>query len=525
MQIDKIQFYHGATIRICGSLDIEKAMWRLLQYLENFMPVTGLNLHLFESEMTTLRSIAQVSPYEAEKMEEFFPLPEDVKLELQRGWLETQDVMVVNQPELDAVLGTLTQVCGKPNSSFMVMRLEIESNRIGALLIHADGKNKYNNEHADLLSMVHDPIAIALSNAVKHQEVLTLKDNLVDDNLFLHQELLRLSGDEIIGRDSGLKDVMGQVFQVASLNSPVLLLGETGVGKEVIANAIHGSSPRNEGPFIKVNCGAIPDTLLDSELFGHEKGAFTGATTQKRGRFERANHGTILLDEIGDLPPTAQIRLLRVIQNKEIDRVGGTQPIPIDIRIIAATHRDLEKMVLSEQFREDLWFRLNVFPITIPPLRERKEDIPALVRYFTAQKAKDLNFSKAPEIDPIEFDRLKEYPWRGNVRELQNIVERALIQRRDQEKGGRLRFELSNRMQEERTISASVGQQDRHLTLDEVNAMHIKATLKFTGGKIHGPGGAAELLGINPSTLRFKMSKLGIPFKKQGRKLAHISLK
>lgn len=513
MDIDKTQFFQEATVRICGSLDIEKAMWRLLQYLENFMPVTGLNLHLFESEMTILRSIAQVTPYEAERMEEFFPLPEEVRVELQRGWLETQDVMIVNQPESDAVIGTLTQLCGKLNSSFMVMRLEIEGSRIGALLIYADGKNKYKNEHADLLSILHDPIAIALSNAVKHQEVLKLKDNLVDDNLFLHQELLRLSGEKIIGRDSGLKEVMRQVFQVASLNSPVLLLGETGVGKEVIANAVHRSSPRNEGPFIKVNCGAIPETLLDSELFGHERGAFTGAITQKRGRFERANHGTILLDEIGDLPLTAQIRLLRVIQNKEIERVGGSQPIPIDIRIIAATHQDLEKMVLSSQFREDLWFRLNVFPIMIPPLRERKEDIPALVRYFLKQKAKDLNFSKVPEIDPKEFDRLKEYPWRGNVRELQNVVERALIQCRDQKKIEPLTFELSNRMQEEQATLAHFGQNAKRLTLDEVNRMYIQQTLKHTRGKIHGPRGAAEFLGINPNTLRFKMRKLGIPLK------------
>ena len=216
---------------------------------------------------------------------------------------------------------------------------------------------------------------------------------------------------------------------VASLNSPVLLLGETGVGKEVIANAIHYSSPRKDGPFIKVNCGAIPDTLIDSELFGHEEGAFTGATTKKRGRFERAHKGTILLDEIGELPPPAQIRLLRVIQNKEVERVGGTKPIPVDIRVIAATHRNLKEMVSKNEFREDLWFRLNVFPITIPPLRERKEDIHALVQHFAERKSKELKFHTVPTLATGAIDRLKSYHWPGNVRELENVVERALIQK------------------------------------------------------------------------------------------------
>ncbi len=219
---------------------------------------------------------------------------------------------------------------------------------------------------------------------------------LADDNRYLHRELFRLAGDEIVGADFGLKGAMEMVRQVASLNSPVLLLGETGVGKDVIANAIHYSSPRKDGPFVKVNCGAIPETLLDSELFGHEKGAFTGALSQRRGRFERANKGTIFLDEIGELPSQAQVRMLRVLQYKEIERVGGTNPISVDIRLIAATNRDLEEMVRAKQFREDLWFRLNVFPIRIPPLRERREDIPALVRHFIERKSRELRLSALP---------------------------------------------------------------------------------------------------------------------------------
>ena len=230
-----------------------------------------------------------------------------------------------------------------------------------------------------------------MSNTLKHREVVQLTNLLADDNRYLYRELRHISGDDIVGANFGLKEVMEKVRHVAALDSPVLLLGETGVGKDVIANAIHYSSSRKEGPFVKVNCGAIPESLIDSELFGHEKGAFTGATSQKRGRFERADNGTIFLDEIGELPPQAQVRLLRVLQDKEIERLGGTKTIQLDIRIIAATNRNLEEMVKAGQFREDLWFRLNVFPVWIPPLLQRKADIPSLFNHFILQQSKELN--------------------------------------------------------------------------------------------------------------------------------------
>ena len=319
----------------------------------------------------------------------------------------------------------------------MTMALKLEGNSIGDLGLVADGLNQYTDEHARLLRLLHEPFAIAMSNALKHQEVIRFKDMLADDNRYLLDELRSVSGDEIIGSDFGLKAVMEMVQQVAPLDSPVLLLGETGTGKEVIANAIHYSSPRKDGPFIKVNCGAIPETLLDSELFGHEKGAFTGAISQRRGRFERADKGTIFLDEIGELPSQAQVRLLHVLQKKEIERVGGTSSIPVDIRIISATHRNLEEMIASGRFREDLWFRLNVFPIMIPPLRQRREDIPALVHHFIDRKSMELKLTERPVLAPGAIDRLIAYDWPGNVRELENMIERALIQHR----GGVLSFE------------------------------------------------------------------------------------
>jgi transcriptional regulator with GAF, ATPase, and Fis domain len=346
-----------------------------------------------------------------------------------------------------------------------------------------------------------------MSNTLRHREIIKLKDLLTDDNRYLQSELQRLSGDEVIGANFGLKDVIHKVQQVASLDSPVLLLGETGTGKDVVANFIHYSSARSDGPFISVNCGAIPDTLIDSELFGHEKGAFTGALSQKRGRFERANKGTILLDEIGELPLQAQVRLLKVLQSKEIERVGGVKTIPLDIRIIAATNRHLEEMVNLHQFREDLWFRLNVFPIWIPPLRDRKEDIPALLQHFISLKARELKLPTIPTLSPGATDPLMEYHWPGNVRELENVIERAMILNPT----GSLTFEHLNPEQKKKTLEMGV-QSEEIDNLDEVISRHIRRVLSKTKGKVNGPDGAAAFLGINPSTLRNRMKKLGINY-------------
>ena len=350
---------------------------------------------------------------------------------------------------------------------------------------------------------------------VKHEEVLNFKDLLADDVHYLHQELLRISGDELIGRDGGLQGVMEMVRNVATLNSPVLLLGETGVGKEVIANVIHYSSQRKEGPFIKVNCGAIPETLMDSELFGHEKGAFTGAISDKRGRFERAHRGTIMLDEIGELPRQAQVRLLRVLQSKEIERVGGSTTIPLDVRIISATQRNLADMIKTGMFREDLWFRLNVFPIMIPPLRQRKEDIPALVHHFIDRKSKEMKFHTAPTISPITIGFFKSYHWPGNVRELENVVERALIQNRGKGEGSPLVFEPFGVEEKKEKLETFQEKDNEIAKLDDAISSHIQRALNAKNGKIEGPGGASVLLGVNPSTLRTKMKKLGIQRKRK----------
>ena len=505
MSVDENDFFRRATMQICSSLDIEIAMWHSLQFLRDFIPVDMMFLHLYERDLGAMRTIAMATTSQGKKLDHLTPLPKEVRTRVEE---KHPHLMILNQPESEPLGKTMFQQLGKPDSSGMVLHLDVEGKRLGALSLVAKGKDRFSEEHARLMSLLNEPFAIAFSNTLKHQEVLRLKDLLADDNRYLHRELFHLSGDEIVGAEFGLKSVMEMARQVAPLNSPVLLLGETGVGKDVIANAIHYSSPRKDGPFVKVNCGAIPETLLDSELFGHEKGAFTGAISQKRGRFERADHGTIFLDEIGELPSPAQVRMLRVLQYKEFERVGGTNPISVDIRLIAATNRNLEKMVKDKQFREDLWFRLNVFPVHVPSLRERKEDIPALVRHFIERKSRELKLSASPPLARGVIDRLMAYPWPGNVRELENVVERALIL----SKGKPLTFDDLIGGKSEDKLKTPVGLQDEPLRLNEAMSRHIRRVLEVTKGKVHGKGGAAEVLGINPSTLRNRMNQLGIPY-------------
>ncbi len=507
--LDENLFFREATLRLCSSLEIETALKRCYEYIRPFIPVKRMGLHLVDLEENTLQFVAHVGVDLPENYEHIVQLPEKGRRE-RAATLKGGDVLLINQPDPNLlpreVLERLEQ---KEDYSLMQMTLALEGNQVGYLGLMADGANQFTDEHARLLRLLREPMSIAMSNAMEHQEVIRFKQMLADDNRYLIEELRSVSGDEIIGADFGLSMVMKMVEQVAPLDSPVLLLGETGTGKELIANAIHSSSPRKEGPFIKVNCGALPETLLDSELFGHEKGAFTGAVGQKRGRFERADKGTIFLDEIGELPPQAQVRLLHVLQRKEIERVGGTSSIPVDIRIISATHRNLQEMVGSRQFREDLWFRLNVFPIMIPPLRQRKGDIPSLVHHFIYRKSIELKLKERPKLAADAIDGLIAYEWPGNVRELENTVERALIQHRA---GGLLSFEALFPLAAPGRIVQGQSRDEPFVSLDEMNARYIRRALEKAGGKIYGPGGAAQILSINPSTLRKRMSKLGIPF-------------
>lgn len=511
--MDKVEFFREATLRICSTLKIEKALKSCLQYISQYIPANKIYLERYETELAAIRMIAFATPEKGESVDILIQLAESSKNAMSILFEaftsgELPKVIIINDPSKEPVTKELTQLLGLPLSSVLSLPLIVEDELIGSLSVFAEGNNQYTSFHAELLELLREPFSIAMSNTLEHREVLKYRDFLADDNKYLHGELRRMSGSDVIGGNFGLKEVMRKVQQVASLDSPVLLLGETGVGKDVIANVIHYSSSRSSGPFVSVNCGAIPETLIDSELFGHEKGAFTGALNKKKGKFERANKGTIFLDEIGELPPHAQIRLLRVIQNKEIERVGGFETINLDIRIIAATNRNLEQMVKDEKFREDLWFRLNVFPILIPPLRNRLSDVPSLVQFFIKQKAKELKLPAIPTLAGDVIDMLLDYHWPGNVRELQNVIERALILN----PSGPLVIDnliIPTSIKNTRNTVKDYEEEN----LDKVISNHIIKILNKANGRIHGPGGAADLMGINPSTLRNRIRKLGINFK------------
>ncbi len=514
--VDPNLFFREVTLRLCGHLDIEEGLRQCVRYLGDCMPADALYLERYEPALNAMRIIARATAEHAERLDRLVSLPEEAARAMEQLRVVNRagklpPVFVLNRPAEEPVTRSVEEQMGEPLSSAMSLPLVVEGQVVGALALLAQGDDRYTEQHAALYAQLREPFYVALSNTLRYDEVVRLKDRLADDNRQLQRDLQHLVGDAIIGVDFGLRATMQQVHKVASTDAPVLLLGETGVGKDVIANAIHRGSPRRDGPFIPVNCGAIPEALIDSELFGHEKGAFTGALARKRGRFERADHGTILLDEIGEMPLEAQVRLLRVLQHREIERVGGTDPIAVDIRIIAATNKDLEQMVAAGRFREDLFYRLNVFPIVVPPLRERKVDLPALVQHFIERKARDLKLGHTPELAPGAMEVLVGYAWPGNVRELENIVERAMILHRDEP----LSFESLGPAPSAPPASGEPALDAETLELDTVVAEHIRRVLRRTGGKVHGPDGAGELLGVNPSTLRARMRKLGISAKQE----------
>jgi transcriptional regulator with GAF, ATPase, and Fis domain len=507
--MEENEFFRQATLRICCNLEIEKALHSLVLYLKDFMPIKRMYMQYFDETFESIRTIAYADKEGYKKLNQLAHLSKDA-VELNKNIPTDKDAFLITNPEEFPVSRDMMKYHDQTGSSIIILVLRSEEKMLGFLIFQSGGEVKFNEADLVLVESLKDPLVIAMSNTLEHMEVVKLKDLLVDDNQYLNRELRKRSGDEVVGANFGLKRVMHKVQQVAPLDSPVLLLGETGVGKDVIASAIHNLSARNNEPFVSVNCGAIPSTLIDSELFGHEKGSFTGALAQKRGRFERANKGTIFLDEIGELPLEAQVKLLKVIQTKEIERIGGIKTIKLDIRIVAATNRNLEEMIKENKFREDLWFRLNVFPIWIPPLRERRSDIPALLHYFITQKAKELKLSSIPKLETGIIKPLLDYDWPGNVRELQNIVERELILNPQ----GPLTFNDINLSQKKSNFSDNTANFEID-NLDEMNIQHIKRVLSKANGKIHGKDGAAELMGINSNTLRNKMNKLGIHYKKK----------
>lgn len=371
---------------------------------------------------------------------------------------------------------------------------------VGALMIASRDEAAFSNREADLLSQIAGQIATAVDNALAFQQIADLSNKLKQEKQYLEEELnLEHRFEDIVGESAALKQVLKQIETVAPTDATVLIQGETGTGKELLARAIHRLSPRHERTFIKLNCAAIPAGLLESELFGHEKGAFTGAISQKMGRLELAHEGTLFLDEVGELPVDLQPKLLRALQEREIERLGGTRTIPINVRLIAATNRDLKHLVAEKQFRSDLYYRLRVFPVVAPPLRERRSDIPILVRHFVAKHSRRIG--KAIETIPADvMAALSRWSWPGNVRELENFIERAVILSR----GSALHAPLAELEAEEEIDPRS------DPSLEFAEREHILRALRDAKGMIGGPDGAATRLGLKRTTLNSKIKKLGI---------------
>jgi transcriptional regulator with GAF, ATPase, and Fis domain len=354
----------------------------------------------------------------------------------------------------------------------------------------------------EVLGIFADQAAMAIKNAQLFRERERYKERLLVENAYLQDEIREeYKFENVVGESTALRAVLRKVRKVAAVETTVLLTGETGTGKELIARAIHDGSPRKDRPLIKVNCGAIPRDLVESELFGHEKGSFTGAIQQRIGRFELADKGTLFMDEVGELALETQVKLLRVLQEREFERVGSARPMKVDVRLIAATNRDLPREVAEGRFRADLFYRLNVFPVRIPPLRERPEDIPLLVQHFLAQLQRKLA-KPLRSVAPSSLEQMRRYPWPGNVRELQNVMERACVLARGPE------VELPEAL---RAAPAGPSSAEAPIpTLADFERMQIRRALAAARGRVHGQSGAAAMLGVNPSTLRSRMQKLGI---------------
>jgi formate hydrogenlyase transcriptional activator len=397
---------------------------------------------------------------------------------------------------------------------------------LGLLSISRRTEASFTPEDVEFLSQAAGQIAIAIENALAYQEISELKDKLAQEKLYLEEEIRsEMNFENIIGKSPALMQALEMVETVAPNDSTVLLLGETGTGKELIARAIHDRSRRKERTFVKLNCAAIPTGLLESELFGHEKGAFTGAITQKMGRMELADQGTLFLDEVGDIPIEIQPKLLRALQEREFERLGGTHTRKVNVRLVAATNRDLEKMIAAREFRSDLYYRLNVFPIRIPPLRERREDIPLLVSYFVQKFAKQMQ-KKIEGVPAAAMKRLTAWEWPGNIRELENFMERAVILTRGKSLEAPL-AELRKFNTDEPVLAAPQGQEDiARIVKETINALdgkksvpddyakqqreEIVRALTECKGRVGGADGAAARMGVNRTTLLARMKKFGI---------------
>jgi len=583
-QLNDLSFLAEAAACMTSDSDIQKAFINTFAYLEQHFPIDGLVFQQYSLSLHSVKMLFLVQHGRFDAVEKIIPVLDEEKVELalrhRRGELIHNLPKTRKYPLADGHSQALSSYISYKARAYLICIVRSGERILGHLCLMGKHEECFTKEHEQKLALLHLPFSLIIDTLLECKQSTASQEPFGTDNKQIQESLNFLQSKKIIGEFTSLKETMDVVYQLQNREITALILGETGTGKELIANIIQQISKRNTAPFIKVNCGAIPVELIDSELFGYEKGAFTGATTSHPGRFEQAHGGTLFLDEIGELPLQAQVRLLRVLQNNVVERLGSTRSTPVDVRLILATNRNLEQMVQAGTFREDLYYRIYVFPITVPPLRDRTTSIPELTHFFLKNICNDLGIQAIPYVPYETFERLRTYSWPGNVRELENLVKRGLTLYRqgpllldtllpknegwytkniekhnDFEKNIDARVEaileqrlaklgllqmpnalsqpsqarsssemLSSEMLSGEMLSGEMlspemlSPEARSLkilpkkarSLDETIYKAIEGALQMSKGKIHGVGGAAALLGINPNTLRSRMRKMGL---------------
>jgi formate hydrogenlyase transcriptional activator len=496
------------TNHVVSNLEFRDLLRAVVASTRRVMGCDGVGITLPDTDNTHLRIYAMDFPFSDESVQEesLISMDEDISgavFRTGKPWCGS-----VQEARRQGMKDTARVEVGTVSILPLVSRGRV----LGIFGVVKYQDNAFTSDDIEFLTQIANQVAIAVENACAFGEIRELKDKLAQEKLYLEDEIRsEMNFTQIVGKSASLRRVLKQVETVALTDSTVLIYGDTGTGKELIARAIHDLSPRRSKPFVKLNCAAIPTGLLESELFGHEKGAFTGAIAQRIGRFEVANGGTIFLDEIGEIPLELQTKLLRVLQEREFERLGSSRTLRTDARLIAATNRDLEAMVSEQKFRSDLFFRLNVFPVQVPPLRERQGDIPLLVRHFTQQFSRRMN-RVIETVPSAAMDALSRYHWPGNIRELQNVVERAVIISTGPTLNidvSDLKFSKAGPPAGKRTASKSANGA-LHIVLEETERQQILEALKECNWVVAGPNGAAARLAMKRSTLQLRMQKLGI---------------
>ncbi len=506
---ERLELLLDLTNRVVSNLSLRELLREISASIRRVMQSEGVGVALPDPEDGRLRIYALDFPDKDGLIREGFEPPAD-QVSTAVKVFQTGEPLILNAHELAqdpiAAKKGMKSVCHLP----LISRKRV----LGTLSLGTVRENAFSQDDVAFLCQVASQVAIAVDNALAYRQISDLKDRLAQEKLYLEDEIRsELNFEEIVGKSEALRRVLKQVETVAPTDSTVLIYGETGTGKELIARALHNLSSRKSNAFVKLNCAAIPTGLLESELFGHEKGAFTGAIAQRIGRFELANRGTAFLDEIGEIPLELQPKLLRVLQEREFERLGSPRTLHTDARLIAATNRDLAAMVDEQRFRSDLYYRLNVFPIRVPALRERPEDIPLLVRHFVQQFSRRIG--KHIDAIPSEtMSALVEYRWPGNIRELQNIIERAVIL-----SAGPVLEVPTDELRSPVSTQQAVKSDGKNMraVLDDTERQQILNALEQTSWKVAGPSGAAARLGIKRSTLQSRMQKLSIRSSRSGK--------